>query len=211
MNKTTEPTLVSNRSRVIFLAEWLLTTSLGWILVAIPITILITPASGRFVGEEGIVFLLVYLFVVPCLGILVASFLQWLVLRNYLQQDILWAILSAIGWGVGAAMGATLLFDIGPIIGGPIACGFFQWILIRKKIARSGWWIPTSSIAWCLSLVALSPPVWRLIPEGSPEGITSPSLASLVLLPVIPALITGITMILLLVRSPQAACSPGAD
>jgi hypothetical protein len=178
--------------------------------VAVPITLLITPTSGRFVGEQGIVFILVYLFVVPCLGILVTSFLQWLVLRIYLRQDILWAILPAIGWGIGAAVGAALLFEIGPIIGGPIACGFLQWALIRKKIARSGWWIPTSSVAWCLSLAALNAPVWRLIPEGPSEGVASPSLASLVALSVIPAVITGITMTLLLARSPQAARSPGA-
>jgi hypothetical protein len=165
MTSMTNPTLGSNRSRAVFLAWWLLATSFGWILVAVPITFLITPTSGRFVGEEGIVFIFAYLYVVPSLGIMVASFLQWLLLRIYIRQSILWAILSVIGWIVGVTVVATLLSGIGRVvanllpafgqtpldflmvpIGGSLVCGILQWILIRKKIARSALWILASIV-----------------------------------------------------------------
>jgi hypothetical protein len=229
MTSMTNPTLGSNRSRAVFLAWWLLTTSFGWILVAVPITFLITPTSGRFVGEEGIVFIFAYLYVVPSLGIMVASFLQWLLLRIYIRQSILWAILSVIGWIVGVTVVATLLSGIGRVvanllpafgqtpldflmvpIGGSLVCGILQWILIRKKIARSALWILASIVAWFLANMALTIPLRRLIPQGPSEGVAPPSMAYLFMISVIPAVITGITMTLLLSRNPQASHHPGA-
>lgn len=87
---------------------------------------------------------------------------QWLVLRRHLAPSQHWMSGTALGWSLGAALGALLLSRFAPGVppGGLIwtlSIGFFagalvgvpqQRLLRRFSPALSAWWVPISSLAW---------------------------------------------------------------
>jgi hypothetical protein len=80
---------------------------------------------------------------------------QWLVLRRYLRVGPEWVAATALGVGIGDALG-VLLTSAGTGIGAllitglatGVAVGFLQWGLLRGRLLRARLWPPVVTIAW---------------------------------------------------------------
>jgi hypothetical protein len=115
--------------------QWVMLTTLGWILGGV-----VFPELGLLVG--GVV-----------LGIL-----QWAVLRQQLRQAGWWIAASGVGWALGWAMAIILLPPelgvlAGPLIG--LTVGSLQWLVLRREVRRAGWWLVVSPLAWTAGLSGL--------------------------------------------------------
>jgi hypothetical protein len=82
---------------------------------------------------------------------------QWLVLRSYMRVGPEWILATALGVGIGDALGA-LLTGAGTGIGAllitglatGVAVGLLQWGLLRSRLVAAGMWPPVVAIAWPL-------------------------------------------------------------
>lgn len=134
VNSTNQPTSIEWA----MLFQWVLATTLGWLLGLI------------FFGELGI-------------GVAV-GLAQWLVLRQVIRRAGWWILASTVGWGIGWAIivtglvvppngtGLTALIS-GAILG--IYIGLAQWIVLRRNVAQAGWWLPASIAGWMMGLLGL--------------------------------------------------------
>jgi hypothetical protein len=118
-----------------FLFQWMMATTVGWIL-------------GKFLFPN-IAFMITGL----AIGIL-----QWLVLTQRLSKVYWWAVFTAIGWTVGAVINffvfpAGYEFLSGVILG--ITTGLTQWLFLRKQVFWAGWWIIVMIISWTTGLALL--------------------------------------------------------
>jgi hypothetical protein len=82
---------------------------------------------------------------------------QLLVLRRYLRVGPEWILATALGVGIGDALGA-LLTGAGTGIGAllitglatGVAVGLLQWFFLRGRLLAAGLWPPVLAIAWPL-------------------------------------------------------------
>jgi len=119
-----------------FWFQWLMATTLGWIL-------------GRFLLPN-----LAFVTIGIGLGIF-----QWLILQHRIRNAWQWIIVTAIGWLFGSIIIMTLLpdgmdFIAGIIIG--IGVGTAQWLVLRHEIHWAGWWIAINVVAWTTGMAFLS-------------------------------------------------------
>ncbi len=116
-------------------AQWLLATTVGWI---------IGLASG---GELGI-------------GLII-GFTQWLVLRRYVSQAGWWILVTALGWGIGwsiivsgfiipADLGLSSSVFSGALLG--LTVGLGQWFLLRRWVNFASMWLLLSLSGWAIAL-----------------------------------------------------------
>jgi hypothetical protein len=118
-----------------FWFQWMMATTLGWFL-------------GQILFPSVTLLLQGYL----------AGAFQWAVLINRLSKARRWAVVTIIGWSIGALLYLFVVppsLDIlrGPIIG--LVVGVAQWNLIRREFHWTGWWIPISAIAWTTGMLLL--------------------------------------------------------
>lgn len=138
----------------------------------------------------------------PALALVMAGVLagagQCVVLVHRIPRAWRWILATAVGWLAGVLM---VVFAAGAGILAGLVIGAFtgtaQWLLLRKEVHWAGWWIAVSSLAWATSIT--------LAPE--PESVLLPAV---VLSGVMPALITGITLELLL-RAPKPPAEQDQD
>ena len=112
--------------------QWLMETTLGWVL------------GGILPGELAMV----------AAG-LVIGILQWTVLRPRLRQAGWWVLASAVGWATGWAMIiATVPPEDGTLTGTLLgaAMGTLQWLVLRRLLHQAGWWIVVSPLGWAVGL-----------------------------------------------------------
>jgi hypothetical protein len=118
-----------------FWFQWMVATTLGWIL-------------GGFIFP-GLALL--------ASGILIAI-LQWLVLQGRLHNPLRWVLATSLGWAAGylltvLAIPAGLEFLDGLVLG--LAAGIAGWLVLRGELRWAGWWIPFSVIGWTTGLTLL--------------------------------------------------------
>jgi hypothetical protein len=118
-----------------FWFQWMMATTLGWVL-------------GRFLLPN-----LAFVTIGIALGIL-----QWLILQRRFRQAWWWIIATTIGWLVGSTIILSLLPDgmdflAGIIIG--ITTGMAQWLILRQEVSWSGWWIVINVVAWTTGMALL--------------------------------------------------------
>ena len=114
---------------------WLMATSIGWVL-------------GRLLLPN-------LAFVTIGLGL---GILQWLVLRDRINNAWHWILGSTLGWTLGSVTVMTLIPDgmdflNGAIIG--ITLGTAQWLVLRNEVQWAGWWIVINVIAWTTGFALL--------------------------------------------------------
>ncbi len=134
-----------------FWFQWVMATTLGWLL-------------GRIL--------------LPSVHLLVSGFLvgafQWAVLIRRLSKARRWAVATIVGWSIGSfiyLVGVPPTLDIlrGTIIGA--AVGIVQWNLIRREFHWTGWWIPISIIAWTTGMTLLPGILSTAVTSGAITGI----------------------------------------
>jgi hypothetical protein len=171
-----------------------------WVLVSqieIAVGDTIQVGGQRHITED---FLLPYIFW-PALG-LVTGFLQYLLLRRYLQRMYGWIVATAFGWSLALiadrlfynTLYATLDVDLiwlnalAIVLAGG-ATGLTQWLVLRRRVRHAAWWILASAISWGIV---------GLVTAG-----TLSSLPDLLAFTLVPNIATSIVLWLLLDWLPQ--------
>jgi hypothetical protein len=117
-----------------------------------------------------------------------AGVMQCFVLFRQIPRAWRWILATAIGWLAGLAIVIPLVppgfgFLSGAVMGATV--GTAQWYLLRRHYHLAGWWVVVSILAWSTAL--------SIAPASG-----SNALPPLVLSGVMPAVVTGITLGLLL-------------
>ncbi len=118
-----------------FWFQWIMATTLGWIL-------------GRFLLPN-----LAFAVIGIALGIM-----QWFVLRGHIHKAWRWIIATMVGWTTGSTLILFLAADgteffAGVILG--ITVGVAQWLILRREVQWNGWWIVISVVAWTTGMALL--------------------------------------------------------
>ena len=117
--------------------QWLLATTLGWLL-------------GILIGEIGV-------------GVVVGIG-QWLVLRQRIHQAGWWVWASTVGWAVGWALIVTGVVISPEARSYRLACGWScvgvmlgiaQWLVLRRMVHYAGWWVLANAIGWAIGLTGI--------------------------------------------------------
>ena len=140
-----------------FLFQWIVATSIGWLL-------------GKLV--------------LPWLGLLAAgvfaSAFQTLILRGRIPNSLLWVQASLVGWLVSYGLVVVLLLgEADPLTGIAVglAVGLAQWLVLRRTARWAGWWVLFSVMGWVTGLVLVP----GLLSTGALAGlITGTALGILV-------------------------------
>jgi hypothetical protein len=119
-----------------FWFQWIMATTLGWILGSAIFPNLSAIAAGVGVG-----------------------LLQWPVLYGRLPRAWRWPLTTAIAWIGGsilllATVPAVLQLLVSGLILGSVL-GLGQWLILRREVCWAGWWIVISPIAWISGLTLL--------------------------------------------------------
>ncbi len=126
---------------------WMLVSTIGLFIVVM-------------IGQSGIgeVFLTVIVFGLSS-GIVIGV-LQWLVLRQQLNQAYWWVLATAVGWSTSLIIVSRIqLIDklsdewfvfygiIFGIVSGVIV-GAMQWLILKQQVIKAGWWVLISIISY---------------------------------------------------------------
>ena len=115
-----------------FWLQWIMVTTVGWILGMLFIHPFGLAASGMAMGV-----------------------LQWVILQQDIRDAQRWILASIAGW-VGAWMITLLVVPedarllAGFILG--LGVGAAQWMVLRREVRWAGWWIIISALAWATGL-----------------------------------------------------------
>ncbi len=118
-----------------FLFQWMVATTMGWILGRILMPALALVLTGL------------------CIAVL-----QWLILQSRISRDVQWLVLSIAGWSAGGlfvllVVPVELEIFTGPALGA--ASGFAQWLVLRREVHWAGWWLVIVPLAWTTGLSVL--------------------------------------------------------
>lgn len=191
---------LQKKSSWLFFLSWIIATVIGAVLGF---------ATSLYIGDRlpaspiSSVIILAF-FLVNFAGI-VATCLQWAVLSIFIKRSSAWLVTGLIGWCFPFAAILLLFVHITGqsadlIAAGGLTAGFLQWFTMRKWVPRAGWWIVANTIGWSLVVVLLSRPTLFQLPS-------SWGYWSMLPLSFFPAVITGITMMLLM-RSANTSPKP---
>lgn len=146
----------------------------------------------------------------------VIGIFQWLVLRRWLKNSVLWIIVVGMGYVIAAYVSVPIIlwdmyynlnlpyelgrpFQLDEVIFGAVfgtIMGSAQWIILRNYFHRAGWWIAGSLAGWTLGRL-----VGELIPfdwSWSGTGILYETVVNFIV-----AVVTGFVLVRILDR-PQA-------
>lgn len=131
----------------VFWFQWVMATTLGWVLGGIMV-----PTLGFLISGVGI------------------GFFQWMILSGRIRRPWRWAIATIPGWFIGWILGIYLLpleLDLfsGMILG--LSTGISQWLLLRNEVKLAWWWIIFSVVGWTSGLTLLP----GLLTTGIAAGI----------------------------------------
>jgi hypothetical protein len=138
----------------IFWFQWIIATTLGWILGSFLLPYISTIAAGVGAGA-----------------------MQWPVLYHRIPRAWRWPLVTAVVWLAGSfllrlAVPADLYVLLSGAILGPIV-GLGQWLILRREVHWAGWWIVVSTMAWITGLT--------LVPGTLATGALSGALTGLAL------------------------------
>ena len=115
-----------------FWFQWIMVTTMGWILGTILIPPIDLAVSGIAIGV-----------------------LQWVILQPTIGRSRHWLLASVVGWTAGWALTlAAVPTDFGLLAGIVLgaAVGTAQWLVLRREVHWAGWWIVISTLAWAAGL-----------------------------------------------------------
>ena len=120
----------------IFWFQWIMATTLGWILGSLLLPYISLVAAGVGVG-----------------------IMQWPVLYHRIPRAWRWPVSTAIAWIGGSlfvliAVPANLQIILAGVLLGPVV-GLAQWLVLRQEVSWAGWWIIVSTMAWITGLTLL--------------------------------------------------------
>jgi len=139
------------RFDAVFWFQWILATTMGWVLGST-----FFPVMGIIAGGIG------------------TGLLQWPILYRRLDQAWLWPLSGAAGWVLGWLVALALVpadfgFLAGLIAG---ACaGTAQWLYLRHRLRWTGWWIPVSALAWTSALSIVPGVLMTGVTVGAMTGL----------------------------------------
>jgi hypothetical protein len=118
-----------------FWFQWIMATTLGWIL-------------GRFLLPN-----LAFVVIGIALGIL-----QWFVLQARIHKAWQWIVATIVGWTAGSTLVLFLAVDSMEFLAGVLlgcTVGTAQWLILRKEVHWNGWWIIINVVAWTTGMALL--------------------------------------------------------
>ncbi len=120
----------------VFWFQWIMATTLGWILGSLLLVNISPVAAGVGVGV-----------------------MQWPVLYHRLPRAWRWPLATAVAWIGGSlfvliAVPAELHIVLKGLVLGPLV-GLAQWLILRQHVYWAGWWIVVSTMAWITGLTLL--------------------------------------------------------
>ena len=130
---------------------------LGWVLACTFAFGVAGPSVALSPSQD----LIVTAYLALSMSLLLAGVLQWLLLRNQLNESGRWVLASitavvVIGvlvFGIG-----VMNRDVGWVLGvvaGWVVLGLLQWLVLRQQVASAGWWV----VATTLGLIVAGPVV----------------------------------------------------
>jgi hypothetical protein len=183
----------------LFYLAWIVLPTLAipiaFVLFSIILNLLVT-SVGDYIdvnGERRITedYLGAYI-IFPIISLLTGVVQYWL-LRRFLPRMGWWVLATAAGWLLGFVLifgpfGVLAYFrtadpwvvDATFVVMG-LSIGVGQWLLLRRRLPRAGWWIVGTAVGWGLI---------RLATRDS----FGPVLLQLVLLGLLPACVTAVTL-----------------
>jgi hypothetical protein len=127
---------------------------------------------------------------------------QWFVLRRYFERVGWWVLLTFIGWVaywelinmnlLVKAQGIAFIPDLLNLAIFGVILGVLQWLLLRKKIHSAGWWVLANIVGMMLGSLVIDT-IDTVLQGDSPFDFITGS--------IVLAIITGVCMVWLLVRS----------
>lgn len=130
-----------------FVFQWIVASSVGWLL-------------GKLV--------------LPWLGLLAAgvfaSALQTFILRERIPNPLAWVQASLVGWLASYLVVVALrLVETDPLTGIAVgaAVGLAQWLVLRRTVRWAGWWVAFSVMGWVTGLALLP----GLLSTGAMTGL----------------------------------------
>jgi len=187
----------------LFYPAWIVLSTLAipiaFVLFSIILNLLVT-SVGDYIyvnGERRITedYLGAYI-IFPFISLLTGVVQYWL-LRRFLPRMGWWVLATAAGWLLGSVlifgpfsvlayfrtadpMHESWVVDATFVVMG-LSIGVGQWLLLRRRLPRAGWWIVGTAVGWGLI---------RLATRDS----FGPALLQLVLLGLLPACVTAVTL-----------------
>ena len=129
---------MSRRDRPLFAVfwfQWIMASTLGWLLGQMLFPYLPVIAGGVGVGV-----------------------LQWPVLYRRLDRAWRWPLVTAPAWIGGSILLMLTPPAWQPLLSGALpglAVGLAQWLILRRAVRWAGWWIAISLVAWITGLTLL--------------------------------------------------------
>ena len=120
----------------VFWFQWIVATTLGWLLGTLLLPNISTVSAGVGVG-----------------------IMQWPILYQRIPRAWRWTLATAIAWIVGSVLllivvPFALQIPLAGLILGPVV-GLAQWLILRQEVYWAGWWIVISAMAWITGLTLL--------------------------------------------------------
>ncbi|HDQ73581.1 MAG TPA: hypothetical protein ENN19_16010 [Chloroflexi bacterium] len=134
-----------------FLLQWMVVTTVGWVLGALLIPPIGLAASGIFI-----------------------SVLQWVTLQHQIGKSGRWILAGAGGWMTGWAIAMLVVPWDSRLLAGLVlgtTVGVAQWLVLRREVQWAGWWIIVSPLAWATGLGLLPGFILSGVMPGVMTGI----------------------------------------
>ena len=131
--------------------QWIMVTTVGWILGMVFIHPFGLTASGIAIGV-----------------------LQWVILQQHITRGRQWILASVVGWPLGwffalLAVPSEARLLAGIVLG--LSTGMAQWIVLRQEVHWAGWWVIVSALAWATGLGLVPGVLTSGVLPGSMTGI----------------------------------------
>jgi hypothetical protein len=131
--------------------QWIMVTTVGWILGMLFIHPFGLAASGIAIG-----------------------ILQWVVLQQHITKGRGWILASVVGWTAGWVIALLAVPSDARLLAGIVlgaSVGTAQWLVLRREVQLAGWWPIISTLAWATGLGLMPGVLVSGVMPGSMTGI----------------------------------------
>jgi hypothetical protein len=131
--------------------QWIMVTTVGWILGMLFIHPFGLAASGIAIG-----------------------ILQWIVLQQHITRGRRWILASIAGWVAGWVIALLIVPSDFRVLAGivlGVSVGAAQWLVLRREVYAAGWWIIISALAWATGIGLVPGVLTSGVMPGTMTGI----------------------------------------